>query len=207
VANARKVRLIYSNKRKGDGVDAENLARLARLDPKLLYPLKHRGEVCQAHMGIIRSREALVSARTQLVNHVRGAVKSFWARLPKCPATSFHKRAPEHIPEALWPALGPVLEKIGALDHDLGPPRRLDKLCLLIEVRPPLATLWVVLRRQLLIEGRPHQNVDVGWPAAVGDGHVALQAVLSYLADLHRGPVCIVVHSPRVGQTYLSTAA
>jgi transposase len=63
-------------------IDAENLARLARLDPKLLYPLKHRGEECQAHMAIIRSREALVSARTQLVNHVRGAVKSFGARLP-----------------------------------------------------------------------------------------------------------------------------
>jgi transposase len=70
VANARKLRLIYSNKRKTDEVDAENLARLARLDPKLLYPLKHRGEDSQAHMAIIRSREALVSARTQLVNHV-----------------------------------------------------------------------------------------------------------------------------------------
>jgi len=115
VANARKVRLIYSNKRKTDEMDAENLARLARLDPKLLYPLKHRGEDSQAHMAIIRSREALVSARTQLVNHVRGAVKSFGARLPKCPARSFHNRAPEHIPEALWPALGPILEQIGSL--------------------------------------------------------------------------------------------
>jgi transposase len=38
VANARKLRLIYANKRKTDEVDAENLARLARVDPKLLYP-------------------------------------------------------------------------------------------------------------------------------------------------------------------------
>ncbi len=38
VANPRKTRLIYSNKRKTDEIDAENLARLARLDPKLLYP-------------------------------------------------------------------------------------------------------------------------------------------------------------------------
>jgi transposase len=115
VANARKLRLIYSNKRKTDEVDAENLARLARVDPKLLYPLKHRGEESQAHMAIVRSREALVSARTQLVNHVRGAVKSFGARLPKCPAVSFHNKAPEHIPEALLPALGPILETIGSL--------------------------------------------------------------------------------------------
>ena len=74
VANARKLRLIYANKRKTDEVDAENLARLARLDPKLLYPLKHRGEHSQAHLALIRSREALVGSRTQLVNHVRGAL-------------------------------------------------------------------------------------------------------------------------------------
>src|SRR5215218_7051695 len=115
VANSRKTRLIYANKRKTDEVDAENLARLARLDPKLLYPLKHRGESSQAHMAIVRARQALVGARTQLVNHVRGAVKSFGARLPKCPARSFHKRAAEHIPEALMPALGPILETIGSL--------------------------------------------------------------------------------------------
>ena len=42
-------------------------------------------------------------------------MKSFGCRLPKCPARSFHKRAAEHIPEALWPALGPVLETIGSL--------------------------------------------------------------------------------------------
>jgi transposase len=116
VANSRKLRLIYANKRKTDEVDAENLARLARLDPKLLYPLKHRGEDSQAHVAIIRSREALVGARTQLVNHARGAVKSFGARLPKCPARSFHtQKAAEHIPEALMPALGPILEQIGSL--------------------------------------------------------------------------------------------
>ena len=68
VANSRKLRLIYSNKQKTDEVDAENLARLARLDPKLLYPVAHRGEDSQAHMAFIRSRQALVGCRTQLVN-------------------------------------------------------------------------------------------------------------------------------------------
>jgi transposase len=130
VANSRKTRLIYANKRKTDEVDAQNLARLARLDPKLLYPLKHRSEECQAHLAVIRSRQALVDCRTQLVNHVRGAVKSFGARLPKCPARSFHKRAKEHIPEALLPALEPILEQIGSLterirDYD----RRLETIC------------------------------------------------------------------------------
>jgi transposase len=114
-ANPRKLRLIYANKRKTDEIDAENLARLARLDPKLLYPLKHRGEDSQAHLAIIRSRQALVGARTQLVNHVRRAVKSFGARLPKCPARSFHSKASAHLPEELLVALGPILETIGSL--------------------------------------------------------------------------------------------
>jgi transposase len=92
VANARKLRFIYANKRKTDQIDAENLARLARVDPKLLYPLKHRGEESQAHMALIRSREALVSARTLLVNHVRGTVKSFGVSLPRGPARSFHNK-------------------------------------------------------------------------------------------------------------------
>jgi hypothetical protein len=80
-------------------------------------------------MAVIRSREALVSARTQLVNHVRGAVKSLGGRLPKCPARSFHNKAPEHIPEALMPALGSILEQIGSLtgrirDYESGSWRR-----------------------------------------------------------------------------------
>ena len=68
VANARKVRLIYGEGRKNDKIDAEKLARLARVDPKLLAPVKHRGEASQAHLALIRSRDALVSARTKLVN-------------------------------------------------------------------------------------------------------------------------------------------
>jgi transposase len=130
VANARKLRLIYANKRKTDEVDAETLARLARVDPKLLYPLKHRGEECQAHLALIRSRHALVSCRTQLVNHIRGAVKSFGGRLPKCPARSFHKRAAEHIPEALRPALEPILEQIGLLTERIRQyDRKLETIC------------------------------------------------------------------------------
>jgi hypothetical protein len=41
VANARKLRAIYHNPRKDDRVDAETLARLARLDPEPLSPIHH----------------------------------------------------------------------------------------------------------------------------------------------------------------------
>ena len=40
VANARKLKLIYVESRKTDRIDAEKLARLARLDPKLLAPIE-----------------------------------------------------------------------------------------------------------------------------------------------------------------------
>ena len=55
-------------------------------------PLRHRSEASQAHLALIRSRDALIRSRTQLVNHVRGTVKSFGERLPRCSAASFHSR-------------------------------------------------------------------------------------------------------------------
>ena len=115
VANARKVRLIYGQGRKNDGLDAQNLARLARLDPKLLAPLKHRGETSQAHLAIVRSREALIEARAKLINHVRGTAKSFGSRLPSCSSPTFHKKVGAHVPEPLKPALEPLLKTIASM--------------------------------------------------------------------------------------------
>jgi transposase len=115
VANPRKTRLIYGQGRKTDKLDAEKLARLARVDPKLLSPLEHRGEASQAHLALIRSREVVVRSRAQLINHVRGTVKSFGARLPKCSTASFHKKVAACIPEELQPALEPLLETIASL--------------------------------------------------------------------------------------------
>lgn len=115
VANVRKTRLIYAEGRKTDRIDAEKLARLARLDPKLLAPIEHRGESSQVHLALIRSREALVRTRARLINHVRFVVKPFGHRLPKCSAQSFHKKVASGIPEFLEPSLGPILETIGEL--------------------------------------------------------------------------------------------
>ena len=42
VANARELRAITGSDRKSDRVDAEKLARYARVDPKILRPLRHR---------------------------------------------------------------------------------------------------------------------------------------------------------------------
>ena len=57
-------------------------------------------------------------------------MKSFAHRLPKCPARSFHKRAAEHIPEALRPALEPILEQISSLTERIRQyDRKLETIC------------------------------------------------------------------------------
>jgi transposase len=52
VANARKLRSIYHNPRKGDRVDAEILARL---DPELLSPIHHRSPEAQADLAVCQA--------------------------------------------------------------------------------------------------------------------------------------------------------
>lgn len=130
VANAHRLRLIYAEDKKSDRRDAENLARLARLDPRLLSPVEHRGETAQAHLALLHARESLVATRTRLVNHVRGAVKPFGTRFPKCSPESFPHKVRDQLPEALVPALAPILEEITALtgrirEYD----RQLEALC------------------------------------------------------------------------------
>lgn len=115
VANPRKLRVIYKSDIKNDKVDARMLARLARVDVNLLYPIAHRGEQAQGHLAVLKARDALVAARTKFINHVRGVVKSAGHRVRKCSAESFHKKAPDAIPALLQPALTPVVEMIGEL--------------------------------------------------------------------------------------------
>jgi transposase len=84
--------------------------------PETDLRIQHRGEAyAQAHLALLRSREALVGTRTKLVNHVRGTVKSFGSRLPKCNADSFHRKLRDHVPDALAPALDSIFETIASL--------------------------------------------------------------------------------------------
>jgi len=130
VANPRKLRLIYGDPRKADEADAEHLARLARLDPQLLSPIRHRGPEAQAHLTVIRSRDSLVRARTLLINHVRGSVKSSGARLLACSADSFHHRVEPSIPAELQPALLPIIETIASLTAQIHAyNRQIEQLC------------------------------------------------------------------------------
>ena len=119
VANARKLKAIYHNPRKGDRADAETLARLARLDPELLSPIHHRSPQAQTDLAVLHSRDALIRTRTLLINHVRGIVKSSGVRLTSCTANCFASKVKSTIPESLHPSLLPVLDTITHLTQQI----------------------------------------------------------------------------------------
>jgi transposase len=106
---------MYGRKRRrkrNDRLDAEFLARQGRADRQLLYPIQHRSPEAQQHLELLRARDQLVRGRTQLINHVRGVVKSLGGRLPRCSAEAFAKRVTPAMPDALVPVVTPLLEVI-----------------------------------------------------------------------------------------------
>ncbi len=130
VANPWKVRLIANSIRKTDRSDAETLARLGRLDPKLLSPVIHRTAEAHADLAIIHARQSLISARRLLINHIRGAVKAWGATIPKCDAHAFHKKAPGALPVQLLPALEPLIKAIAELTNQIrAADAKIEELC------------------------------------------------------------------------------
>jgi len=100
VANPYKVKLITQSVRKNDRVDAQKLARLARVDPKLLSPIRHRSAEGQADLAVIRARAELVEVRTGLINCVRGLVKPMGERLKPCDADQVKESMAEPLSES-----------------------------------------------------------------------------------------------------------
>jgi transposase len=117
VANARKVRLIGESRKKDDRLDAQALARLARLDPQLLYPVKHRSAQAQADLTLIRARAGLVRARTSLVNTARSLSKSYGERLRGCNVRNLNPEKAESLSPELQAALERLLNAIESLSE------------------------------------------------------------------------------------------
>jgi len=117
VANARKVRLIGESRQKDDRLDAQTLARLARIDPELLYAVKHRSAQAQADLMMIRARAGLVRARTGLVNTARGLAKSYGERLRGCNVRNMNPEKAESLSPELQRALEPLLSAIAELSE------------------------------------------------------------------------------------------
>lgn len=115
VANARQLQLITQSSRKSDRVDAQTLARLARVDPQLLRPIRHRSEQAQAHLLVIRVRAVLVEARTQLINAARGLAKASGERLPAGDADQLGPEKLSGLPAWLGSVLQPLLAEVESL--------------------------------------------------------------------------------------------
>ena len=119
VANARQVHLISQSSRKSDRVDAQTLARLARVDPQLLRPIQHRSEKAQGHLLVIRVRAALVEARARLINSARGLAKACGERLPGCDADQMGTSKLSGLPAGVESALRPLLEEVETLTQKI----------------------------------------------------------------------------------------
>ncbi len=171
VANARQVQLISASSRKNDRMDAHLLARLARVDPQLLRPIRHRSERAQADLMSIRIRAALVEARTSLVNAARGFTKAMGERLPACDTDALDVEKLEALPPALGERLEPLLEQIEALTEQI---KKLDgKIEQIARIEYPETQLLtqvsgvgtlIALTFVLTVEDRErfHKSRDVG---------------------------------------------
>jgi transposase len=140
VARARNVRLISESNRKDDRLDARTLARLARIDPGLLGPVRHRSAPAQIHLTVIRARAALVSTRTALVNAARGLTKSYGERLKKCSTERIYRESSLGLSHELRQVLDPLLREIESLNERIAEyDRRIEQIAK--EVHPEVALL------------------------------------------------------------------
>jgi transposase len=129
VANPRLMEGSKRRRRKNDRIDAEKLARLGRIDPKSLHPIQHRSTEVREDLLVLRARDALVKSRTELINSVRGLVKSMGARVSGCSSDAFSQKATTEIPVEVGETLQPLLRLIAMLSDEIKTfDRRIDKL-------------------------------------------------------------------------------
>jgi transposase len=130
VANPRLMEGSKRRRRKNDRIDANKLARLGRVDPQSLHPMRHRSKEVRQDLVMLRARDALVSARTELINATRGLVKSMGARLPKCSSPSFARKIEEEIPVEIRETLLPLVRLVAALGDSIEEyDEKIEKLC------------------------------------------------------------------------------
>ena len=119
VANPRQMEGPKRRHRKNDRIDAQKLARVGRIDPQSLFPIEHRSRQVRQDLILLRARDALVAARTQLINATRGLVKSLGARLPKCSSLSFANKVEEALPDEVREVLLPLVRLVETLSGSI----------------------------------------------------------------------------------------
>lgn len=119
VAHARDLEAVTGRAYRTDHHDARQLARLARVDPELLHPVRLRDRQRQADLSVIRARALLVELRTRLINFARGTTKLSGKRLPSGSSHRFAERVRSAVPELLEAALGPVLNVLDQVTQSI----------------------------------------------------------------------------------------
>ena len=115
VSNPRKVRAIYQHERKSDRRDALMLARIARMEPALLYPVEHGSEEAQQDLVRLKLRDSLVRARVAVINSIRFTLKSLGYEAPRTSSERFHKVVGPALPPALREVIAPSVQVVGEL--------------------------------------------------------------------------------------------
>src|SRR6476646_1985753 len=115
VSNPRKTRAIYQHERKSDRRDALMLARIARMEPALLYPVQHGSEQAQQDLLRIKLRDSLVRARVGMINSLRFTLKSLGYAIANPSTERFHKVIEEQVPESVGRVIAPSVQALKEL--------------------------------------------------------------------------------------------
>jgi transposase len=115
VSNPRKTRAIYQHERKSDRRDALMLARIARMDRALLYPVRHGSEEGQQDLLRIKLRDSLVRARVGVINSLRFTLKSLGYTIANPSTERFHKVIEGQVPEAVSTVIAPGVRALEEL--------------------------------------------------------------------------------------------
>ena len=127
VANPRKLRAIYTSDRKSDKNDARMLAKIARIDPRMLHPVEHGSEDAQRDLLQVKLRDNLVRQRVDIISSVRFTLKSLGVTLPSPNTACFAKRCRTLLrgrEDALLTMIEPSLQVLDMITQKI---RELDR--------------------------------------------------------------------------------
>jgi len=124
VANPRKVRAIFESENKSDVRDAQQLARIARVDVALLHPVEHGSEEAQRDLLAVRLRDNLVRARVQLINAVRFSLKSLGYRVCNPASERFHRSVVDEVPADCVVFVQPLLDVLACISERIAEAER-----------------------------------------------------------------------------------
>jgi len=125
VANPRKVRAIWQAERKSDKRDAEMLARIGRMDPRLLKPIRHGSAEAQQELLSIKMRDALVRQRVNIISAIRFTLKSLGHRVSNPGTARFHKVVLEQVPAECVALIEPMVGVLAEMGEQI---KRFDGL-------------------------------------------------------------------------------